>query len=105
MVREVNGLSDRFAILGKGLQARLNLIAAKRPGDPYCNSTRLTKSNRKTVMTHHKQKLPSKLCQVCGKSMSWRKKWQKNWDEVRHCSQRCRENKPKIALGKMDRRN
>jgi hypothetical protein len=38
----------------------------------------------------NKQALPSKICQTCGRPMTWRKAWAKNWDEVRHCSQRCR---------------
>jgi hypothetical protein len=40
-----------------------------------------------------KQHLPSKICPVCGFSFSWRKKWEKNWDEVVYCSQRCRQSK------------
>ncbi|RFC64072.1 DUF2256 domain-containing protein [Fulvimarina endophytica] len=37
-----------------------------------------------------KSELPVKLCVQCGKPMVWRKKWERNWDEVRYCSQRCR---------------
>ncbi|WP_333609030.1 DUF2256 domain-containing protein [Arsukibacterium sp.] len=44
-------------------------------------------------MTHHKATLPSKLCPVCQKPFSWRKKWQLNWDQVRYCSERCRRSK------------
>lgn len=32
----------------------------------------------------------SKICVVCGRTMQWRKKWERNWDEVRHCSDACR---------------
>lgn len=32
----------------------------------------------------------SKVCRVCGRPFSWRKRWEKNWDEVRTCSDRCR---------------
>ena len=39
----------------------------------------------------NKQSLPSKLCIVCGRPMTWRKKWAKNWDEVNHCSDACRK--------------
>ncbi|WP_339141305.1 DUF2256 domain-containing protein [Croceitalea sp. MTPC5] len=42
---------------------------------------------------HHKRNLPSKPCCVCGKPFSWRKKWEKNWDMVKYCSERCRRNK------------
>lgn len=34
-----------------------------------------------------------KVCKVCGRSFSWRKKWEKNWDEILYCSDQCRKNK------------
>lgn len=37
-----------------------------------------------------KAHLPCKPCQHCGRPMAWRKAWAKNWDVVRHCSERCR---------------
>jgi hypothetical protein len=33
---------------------------------------------------------PPKSCTVCGRSITWRKKWERNWDEVRYCSDACR---------------
>jgi len=42
-----------------------------------------------------KKPLPQKICIVCGKPYDWRKKWAKNWNEVKYCSQRCRLNKNK----------
>ncbi|MFZ4554844.1 MAG: DUF2256 domain-containing protein [Pseudanabaena sp.] len=46
-------------------------------------------------MTHkgNKSFLPSKNCAVCDKPFSWRKKWEKCWDEVKYCSDRCRKQK------------
>jgi len=38
----------------------------------------------------NKAALPSKPCLTCGRPMSWRKAWANNWNEVRHCSERCR---------------
>ena len=38
----------------------------------------------------NKSHLPSKPCVACGRPMSWRKAWAKNWDEVRYCSDACR---------------
>ena len=29
-------------------------------------------------------------CPVCGRPFAWRKKWEKVWDEVKYCSERCR---------------
>ncbi|MES2479566.1 MAG: DUF2256 domain-containing protein [Bacteroidota bacterium] len=37
-----------------------------------------------------KQNLPQKICHTCQKSFSWRKKWEKVWDNVKYCSDRCR---------------
>jgi hypothetical protein len=34
-----------------------------------------------------------KICVRCNLSFEWRKKWAKNWTEVKYCSDRCRENK------------
>jgi hypothetical protein len=39
--------------------------------------------------------LPTKTCATCGRTMTWRKAWAKNWDEVKFCSDRCRSHKPK----------
>ena len=42
-----------------------------------------------------KEHLPTKICPVCEKPFTWRKKWELNWDDVKYCSERCRRNKPK----------
>ena len=31
-----------------------------------------------------------KTCASCGREIQWRKKWEKNWDEVKYCSDACR---------------
>lgn len=38
--------------------------------------------------------IPDKICQTCGRAITWRKKWEKDWEEVRYCSTRCRKSKP-----------
>ena len=43
-----------------------------------------------------KQTLPNKICFVCGRPFTWRKKWEKVWDEVKYCSDKCRMSKHKI---------
>lgn len=43
--------------------------------------------------TYKKSDLPTKICAACGKPMAWRKRWRKNWEEVKFCSERCRKNK------------
>lgn len=39
----------------------------------------------------HKSDLPTKTCVSCGRPFSWRKKWERVWDEVKYCSDRCRQ--------------
>jgi hypothetical protein len=38
----------------------------------------------------NKAALPSKPCVACGLPMSWRRRWAKNWDRVKYCSDACR---------------
>jgi len=40
-----------------------------------------------------KQNLPSKVCLVCNSPFYWRKKWEKVWEDVKYCSDKCRRNK------------
>ncbi|MBT4413662.1 MAG: DUF2256 domain-containing protein [Polaribacter sp.] len=40
-----------------------------------------------------KEHLPTKDCPVCKRPFTWRKKWKKNWDNVKYCSEKCRRNK------------
>jgi hypothetical protein len=39
--------------------------------------------------------LPQKICIICERPFSWRKKWEKNWEEVKYCSDLCRGKKTK----------
>ncbi|MGH1435444.1 MAG: DUF2256 domain-containing protein [Lewinella sp.] len=39
--------------------------------------------------TRKKADFPQKLCLHCQRPFSWRKKWEKVWDEVKYCSNRC----------------
>ena len=34
--------------------------------------------------------LPTKPCAACGRVITWRKKWERDWDNIRVCSDRCR---------------
>ncbi|MBS1741787.1 MAG: DUF2256 domain-containing protein [Bacteroidetes bacterium] len=40
-----------------------------------------------------KQDLPSKICVVCNRPFTWRKKWEKVWNEVKYCSKKCQQRK------------
>ncbi|MFD1614048.1 DUF2256 domain-containing protein [Gelatiniphilus marinus] len=45
------------------------------------------------MLKHRKPHLPQKICLVCNLPFNWRKKWKKNWDHVKYCSEKCRRNK------------
>ncbi|UZJ44007.1 DUF2256 domain-containing protein [Marinimicrobium sp. C6131] len=50
-----------------------------------------------------KRNLPSKTCPVCGRPFTWRKKWEKDWDNVKYCSERCRRTGAAPDLPKLSR--
>lgn len=33
---------------------------------------------------------PTKPCAACGRTITWRRKWERDWDAVRYCSGACR---------------
>ena len=33
--------------------------------------------------------IPDKICVYCFKPFSWRKKWKRDWYNVKYCSKRC----------------
>jgi hypothetical protein len=39
-----------------------------------------------------------KACATCGRRIEWRKKWERDWDQVRYCSTACRR-----GPGRVDR--
>jgi hypothetical protein len=42
-----------------------------------------------------KQNLPSKVCETCLRPFTWRKVWEDCWDEVKCCSDRCKNERKK----------
>ena len=52
-----------------------------------------------TPFKGNKQALPQKPCLHCGRPMVWRKRWAKNWDDVKFCSDRCRSEHRRPAAG------
>ena len=34
--------------------------------------------------------LPEKVCPACNRPFQWRRKWARDWDSVRYCSDACR---------------
>jgi hypothetical protein len=45
-----------------------------------------------------KSQLPEKICVICLRPFTWRKKWEKVWDEVKYCSDACRSKRSKIQI-------
>ncbi|MBB2988009.1 DUF2256 and DUF3253 domain-containing protein [Terracoccus luteus] len=35
--------------------------------------------------------LPTKTCDRCGRTITWRKAWERDWESVRWCSSACRK--------------
>ncbi|MFO1018240.1 MAG: DUF2256 domain-containing protein [Hyphomonadaceae bacterium] len=54
--------------------------AAVNPAVKTSNAKRIQKTN-----------LPQKICPVCARPFAWRKKWARDWEDVRYCSRRCRD--------------
>lgn len=38
-------------------------------------------------------KTDCKVCVSCGRTFAWRKKWERQWEQVKYCSKRCRQQK------------
>jgi len=51
----------------------------------------MARTGRKQAMTRaNKSHLPQKPCVACGRPFTWRRKWARDWERVRYCSERCR---------------
>ena len=46
-----------------------------------------------------KEHLPTKVCVVCNRPFTWRKKWERCWDEVTTCSKGCNASRRKDKQG------
>ena len=56
--------------------------------------------NRATGWQKRRQaEFTRKICLRCGRAFSWRKKWERDWDEVKYCSDACRRNVISKKLG------
>ncbi len=45
-----------------------------------------------------KSQLPQKICPVCERPFTWRKKWARDWEQVIYCSERCRRQPKKSTV-------
>ncbi|CAA9288102.1 MAG: Uncharacterized protein RSP_6119 [uncultured Corynebacteriales bacterium] len=46
---------------------------------------------------------PPKTCAGCGRTITWRKKWERDWDAVRWCSDRCRRTRVSATDAELER--
>lgn len=46
-----------------------------------------------------KENLPTKTCVTCGRPFTWRKKWERCWDEVTTCSKSCNNKRRQKSKG------
>lgn len=44
-----------------------------------------------------KSDLPQKICLQCALPFSWRKKWERDWEQVKYCSERCKKDRNKTS--------
>jgi hypothetical protein len=51
------------------------------------------KPNPTSMNGVRKQNLPSKISLRCQRPFAWRKKWARDWENVRYCSDACRRGK------------
>jgi hypothetical protein len=45
------------------------------------------------VIAKTKNGFPPKICQRCGLPFEWRKKWARDWESVKYCSEKCKAGK------------
>ncbi|MBL9145154.1 MAG: DUF2256 domain-containing protein [Verrucomicrobiaceae bacterium] len=56
------------------------------PGNPKAQMHRLLPAMHGVK----KQHLPTKICPACQRPFAWRKKWERDWENVKFCSERCK---------------
>jgi len=52
------------------------------PRSYACPVTRIAKT---------KNGFAPKVCATCGLEFEWRKKWARDWDQVKYCSEKCKK--------------
>ena len=90
-------LPGKACILQKQTRCRYGSPSLPRVGERlYSSSVCLSMKNKKGK-TVAKENLPSKICVVCNRPFTWRKKWERNWDEVTTCSKSCNSKRRAMA--------
>jgi hypothetical protein len=76
--------------------------AAKAGARPHrCRRVRAQRSlpRRRTGPRSAMPKAPTKTCARCGREITWRKRWERCWDEIRYCGDACRRTR---SCGRVD---
>ena len=60
------------------------------PGRLSWRAVRVEPTYAGRVSTRRAASPPDKVCRTCGRPFSWRKKWERDWDQVLYCSKACR---------------
>lgn len=45
-------------------------------------------------MAQRRSPKPVKTCAACARPFEWRKKWERDWEQVKYCSDACRRTGP-----------
>jgi hypothetical protein len=61
------------------------LMLQKNTYNPYHKMPKASKTKKITTAP--------KICLVCKRPFTWRKKWESVWEEVKYCSDQCRTKK------------
>ncbi|MBL6456313.1 DUF2256 domain-containing protein [Belnapia sp. T6] len=54
-------------------------------------------------MTRRAAPLPEKTCAACGRPFAWRRKWARDWEQVRFCSEACRSGRREAARATIEK--
>lgn len=76
---------------------RSPVLLAPNPETPFQRRSTLTyakRGRRRSAETPTSMSREPKTCSTCGREITWRKKWERCWDDIKYCSDACRKNKP-----------
>lgn len=73
-------------------EARIEAIVSEIGGVRFgsCGAIQGDGATIARMKMRQKSQLPVKTCAHCGLPFTWRKKWERDWEQVKYCSQRCR---------------
>ncbi len=90
-------LSEENVLISQGLDAYFvsNLIGRLPYAKPLPLKYIIAQLHLNELKNTKKEFLPQTICLVCNRPFTWRKKWEKVWEEIKYCSEKCKMNKHK----------